>query len=113
MRIEIFLGGGQEELSWRGSTPISSPRYGAAGKRMMAGLVAHGWGNASVPCSNDCDGRKGGTTPLLIRASLTLLAGVLAMICRLRWRTAGRLPEFRQHDKRAGSRDTATPRARV
>ena len=36
-----------------------------AGKRTMAGLVAHGWGNAFVALPDDRDGRRGSTAALL------------------------------------------------
>ena len=59
----------------------------AAGKRIMAGLVAHGWGNAFVPLFPTIVMVEGAAQQRYwIWASLTLLAGVLAMIVRLRRR---------------------------
>jgi uncharacterized protein len=55
----------------------------AAGRRTMAGLVAHGWGNAFVPLFPTI-AMTGGAVQLRywIWAGLTLLAGVLAMSLR-------------------------------
>jgi uncharacterized protein len=135
--LMIFLGGGQEELGWRGyildplegrlgpwlgnlvlgvvwavwHAPLflitgTSQRFvpfvgfalvligysyffaairAAAGKRTMAGLVAHGWGNAFVPLFPTLVMAEGAAQQRYwIWAGLTLLAGVLAMIVRLR-----------------------------
>jgi uncharacterized protein len=55
----------------------------AAGKRTMAGLVAHGWGNALVPLFPTIVMVEGaGQQRYWIWAGLTLLAGVAAMIVR-------------------------------
>lgn len=134
--LMIFLGGGQEELGWRGyildpleerlgpwlgnlvlgvvwalwhlplffipgTSQIFVPFLAfalvlighsyffaairqAAGKRIMAGLVAHGWGNAFVPLFPTIVMVEGAAQQRYwIWASLTLLAGVLAMIVRL------------------------------
>lgn len=134
--LMIFLGGGQEELGWRGFIldplekrlgpwlgnlvlgviwavwhvplifiPGTSQRFApflgftivltgysylyaafreAAGKRTMAGLVAHGLGNAFVPLFPTIVMVDGAGQPRYwIWAGLTLLAGVLAMILRL------------------------------
>ena len=63
----------------------------AAGKRTMAGLVAHGWGNAFVPLFPTIVMVEGAVQQRYwIWAGLTLLAGVLAMIVRLR-KMQGRL----------------------
>ena len=63
----------------------------AAGKRTMAGLVAHGWGNAFVPLFPTIVIVEGAVQQRYwIWAGLTLLAGVLAMIVRLR-KMQGRL----------------------
>jgi hypothetical protein len=133
----IFLGGGQEELGWRGyildpmeerlgpwlgnlvlgvvwavwhvplffipgTTQIFVPFLGfalvligysyffawvrqASGKRTMAGLVAHGWGNAFVPLFPTLVMAGGAAQQRYwIWAGLTLLAGVVAMIVRMR-----------------------------
>jgi uncharacterized protein len=135
--LMVFLGGGQEELGWRGyildpleerfgpwlgnlslgvvwavwhvplffipgSTQIYMPFVGfalllvgnsffyaamrqVAGKRTMFGLVAHGWGNAFVPLFPTIVMVKGAAQQRYwIWASLILLAGVLAMVVRLR-----------------------------
>lgn len=135
--LMIFLGGGQEELGWRGyildpleerlgpwlgnlvlgvvwavwhvplffipgSTQIFIPFLGfalvligysyffaairqVAGKRTMAGLFAHGCGNAFVPLFPTIVMVNGAAQQRYwIHASLTLLVGVLAMIVRLR-----------------------------
>ena len=137
--LMIFLGGGQEELGWRGyildpleerlgpwlgnlvigvvwalwhlplffipgTSQIFVPFLAfalvlighsyffaairqAAGKRIMAGLVAHGWGNAFVALFPTIVMVEGAAQQRYwIWASLTLLAGVLAMIVRLRRR---------------------------
>ena len=136
LMMMIFLGGGQEELGWRGyildplekrlgpwlgnlvlgvvwavwhlplffipgTSQIFVPFAGftlvlvgysffyaairqAAGKRTMAGLVAHGWGNAFVPLFPTIVMVEGvAQQRYWFWASLTLLAGVLAMIVRL------------------------------
>ncbi|MDO8847679.1 MAG: type II CAAX endopeptidase family protein [Coriobacteriia bacterium] len=135
--LMVFLGGGQEELGWRGYIldpleerlgpwrgnlvlgmvwavwhvplffmPGTSQRYvpfvgftlvligysylyaavrEAAGKRTMAGLVAHGWGNAFVPLFPTIVMAEGAAQPRYwIWAGLTLLAGVVAMVVRSR-----------------------------
>jgi uncharacterized protein len=135
--LMIFLGGGQEELGWRGyivdplenrlgpwlgnlvlgvvwavwhlplffipgSTQTFVPFVGfvpllvgysyfyaairqAAGKRTLASLVAHGWGNAFVPLFPTIVMIKGAAQQRYwIWVGLTLLVGVLAMIVRLR-----------------------------
>ena len=135
--LMILLGGGQEELGWRGFIldpleerlgpwlgnlvlgviwavwhvplifiPGTSQRFApfagftlvligysyfyaavreAAGKRTMAGLVAHGWGNAFVPLFPTIVMAGGAAQRRYwIWAGLTLSAGVLAMIVRLR-----------------------------
>lgn len=57
----------------------------AAGKRTMAGLVAHGWGNAFVPLFPTIVMAEGAAQPRYwIWAGLTLLAGLLAMVVRSR-----------------------------
>lgn len=133
--LMIFLGGGQEELGWRGYIldpleerlgpwlgnlvlaviwavwhvpliliPGTSQRFApflgftlvligysylyaavreAAGRRTMAGLVAHGWGNAFVPLFPTIVMTEGKAQPRYwIWAGLTLLAGVVAMVVR-------------------------------
>jgi hypothetical protein len=51
----------------------------------MAGLVAHGWGNAFVPLFPTIVMAQGAAqTRYWIWAGLTLLAGVVAMIVRSR-----------------------------
>jgi membrane protease YdiL (CAAX protease family) len=135
--LMIFLGGGQEELGWRGyildpieerlgpwlgnlalgvvwavwhvplffipgTSQIYVPFLGFAlvligysyffawvrqssGKRTMAGLVAHGWGNAFVPLFPTIVMAGGAAQQRYwIWAGLTLLAGVVAMIVRSR-----------------------------
>jgi membrane protease YdiL (CAAX protease family) len=153
--VMIFLGGGQEELGWRGYIldPLEErlgPWLGnlvlgvvwavwhaplflipgtsqsfvpfagfallivgysyflaamrqAAGKRTMAGLVTHGWANAVVPLFPTLVMAEGAAQQRYwIWANLTLLAGVLATIVRLR-KARSRLgsPDLldgRQHD---------------
>jgi hypothetical protein len=57
----------------------------ASGKRTMAGLVAHGWGNAFVPLFPTIVMAGGAAQQRYwIWAGLTLLAGVVAMIVRMR-----------------------------
>jgi hypothetical protein len=57
----------------------------ASGKRTMASLVAHGWGNAFVPLFPTIVMAGGAAQQRYwIWAGLTLLDGVLAMIVRLR-----------------------------
>jgi len=140
--LMIFLGGGQEELGWRGyildpleerlgpwlgnlalgvvwavwhvplffiqgTSQIFVPFAGfalvligysyffaavrqAAGKRTMSGLVAHGWGNAFVPLFPTIVMAGGAAQQRYwIWAGLTLLAGVVAMIVRLKTDEAG------------------------
>jgi len=135
--LMVFLGGGQEELGWRGYIldpleerlgpwlgnlalgvvwaawhaplfliPGTSQRFvpfvgfalvmigysyffaavrQVAGKRTMAGLVAHGWGNAFVPLFPTIVMAEGAAQQRYwIWAGLTLLAGALAMIVRSR-----------------------------
>lgn len=135
--LMIFLGGGQEELGWRGYildpleerlgpwlgnlvlaltwavwhvplvfVPGTSQRFApflgfmllllgysylyaavrqAAGKRTMSGLIAHGWGNAFVPLFPTLVMSDGAPQQRYwIWAALTLLAGVVAMIVRMR-----------------------------
>jgi hypothetical protein len=63
----------------------------AAGKRTMAGLVAHGWGNAFVPLFPTIVMAEGAAQQRYwIWAGLTLLTGVLAMIVRSK-KARGRL----------------------
>lgn len=133
----IFIGGGQEELGWRGyildpleerlgpwlgnlvlgtvwavwhlplffvqgATQRFVPFLGftlymigcsyffaaireASGKRTMAGLVAHGWGNALVPLMPTIVMVRGAAQQRYwIWAGLTLAAGVVATITRSR-----------------------------
>lgn len=55
----------------------------AAGKPTMAGLVAHGWGNAFVPLFPTIVMAEGAAQQRYwIWAGLTLLAGALAMTMR-------------------------------
>jgi membrane protease YdiL (CAAX protease family) len=135
--LMILLGGGQEELGWRGyildpleerlgpwlgnlvlgvvwavwhtplffipgTSQVFVPFAGftlvligysyffacvreASGKRTMASLVAHGWGNAFVPLFPTIVMAGGAAQQRYwIWAGLTLLDGVLAMIVRLR-----------------------------
>lgn len=135
--LMIFLGGGQEELGWRGyildpleerlgpwlgnlvlgvvwavwhvplffipgTTQIFVPFVGFAlvlignsyffsfvrqttGKRTMAGLVAHGWGNALVPLFPTLVMAKGvAQQRYWIWAGLSVLVGVTTMFVRLR-----------------------------
>ncbi len=57
----------------------------AAGKRTMAGLVTHGWANAFVPLFPVIVMAEGAVQQRFwIYAGLSLLAGVVAMIVRLR-----------------------------
>lgn len=59
----------------------------AAGKRTMAGLVAHGWGNALVPVFPTLVMINGAAqTRYWIWAGLTLLVGVTTMLVRPRLR---------------------------
>lgn len=62
----------------------------AAGKRTMAGLVAHGWANALVPLFPTIVMAEGVVQQRYwIWAGLTLLAGVVAMIVRPRTMPGG------------------------
>jgi len=135
--LMIFLGGGQEELGWRGyildpleerlgpwlgnlvlgvvwtvwhlplffipgTTQVFVPFIGfalvlignsyffsmvrhTAGKRTMAGLVAHGWGNALVPLFPTLVlAKEAPQQRYWIWACLTLLVGVTTMFVRTR-----------------------------
>jgi membrane protease YdiL (CAAX protease family) len=143
--LMVFLGGGQEELGWRGYIldrlegrlgpwlgnlvlgviwavwhvplvfiPGTSQRFApflgftlvligysylyaavreAAGKRTMAGLVAHGWGNAFVPLFPTIVMAEGAAQPRYwLWAGLTLLAGLAAMVLRAKSACRGERP---------------------
>jgi hypothetical protein len=80
----------------------------AAGKRTMAGLVAHGRGNAFVPLFPTIVMVDGAAQQRYwIWAGLTLLVGVVAMVVRSRKRPARLGSPDLDHPRRRSVCDTA------